>query len=276
MAPAQRRLAHYLIEHSSTAPDLTITDLAEEAGVSVGTISQLCRRLGLRGYQDLRLGIAREAVSVPPGSLAGRTDADRGASGPFASVADRVFGAGVEALTMTARQLDPRHLGSAVDLIGRAERVEWVGVGSAGLVAAEGALKLRKLGIDSVAHIDGHQQVMSAALLGDRDVLIVVSHSGRTMDVLESVQVARERGASVIAITGVAASPLARQAHVVLPTVSYDTAFQVEPMASMLAQLAMVQLLFLVLLEAGGHAAEERLARTQQALESRHVRGRLR
>ena len=47
-------------------------------------------------------------------------------------------------------------------------------------------------------------------------------------------------------------------------------------MASMLAQLAMVQMLFLVLLEAGGSVAEERLARTQQALESRHVRGRLR
>lgn len=275
MAPAQRRLAHYLIEHSSTAPDLTITDLAEEAGVSVGTISGLCRRLGLRGYQDLRLGIAREAVSVPAGGL-GSGEAETGAPGPLASAADRVFGAGVEALTMTARQLDPGHVAEAVDRIARARRVEWVGAGSAGLVAAEGALKLRKLGIDSVAHIDGHQQVMSAALLGDQDVLIVVSHSGRTMDVLESVQVARERGAAVIAITGVAASPLARRAHVVLPTVSYDTAFQVEPMASMLAQLAMVQMLFLVLLEAGGSAAEERLARTQQALESRHVRGRLR
>lgn len=275
MAPAQRRLAHYLIEHSSTAPDLTITDLAEEAGVSVGTISGLCRRLGLRGYQDLRLGIAREAVSVPTGSL-GTSQAEMEAPGPLASAADRVFGAGVEALTMTARQLDPGRVAEAAASITRARRVEWVGVGSGGLVAAEGALKLRKLGIDSVAHIDGHQQVMSAALLGDQDVLIVVSHSGRTMDVLESVQVARERGAAVIAITGVAASPLARRAHVVLPTVSYDTAFQVEPMASMLAQLAMVHMLFLVLLEAGGSAAEERLARTQQALESRHVRGRLR
>jgi DNA-binding MurR/RpiR family transcriptional regulator len=276
MAPAQRRLACYLIEHLSTAPDLTITDLAEEAGVSVGTVSQLCRRLGLRGYQDLRLGIAREAVSVPVSGRVGPAGTETDSPGPFASAVDRVFGAGVEALTMTARQLDPGHVSSAVDLIARARRVEWVGVGSAGLVAAEGALKLRKLGIDSVSHIDGHQQVMSAALLGDQDVLVVVSHSGRTTDVLESVQVARERGAIVLAITGVAASPLARQAHVVLPTVSYDTAFQVEPMASMLAQLAMVQMLFLVLLEAGGSVAEERLARTQQALESRHVRGRLR
>lgn len=277
MPPAQRRLASYLVEHHSTAPDLTITDLAEEAGVSVGTVSQICRRLGLRGYQDLRLGLAREAVSL---SLADTTRRDKGTTGspvgPTGSAADRVFGAGVEALTLTARQLDHGSVAAAVDRISHAGRVEWVGVASAGLVAAEGALKLRKLGVDSVVHADGHQQVMSAALLGAGDVLVVVSHSGRTLDVLESAQVAQAQGASIIAITGVTASPLARLADIVLPTVSFDTAFQVEPMASMLAQLAMVQALFVALLEAGGHDAMDRLARTQQVLEGRHVRGRLR
>ena len=274
MPPAQARLARYLVEHPSTAPDLTITDLAEEAGVSVGTVSQICRRLGLRGYQDLRLGLAREAVSLAIGD--GAAEGTFGGPDTPESSVDRVFGAGAEALTLTARQLDRRAVAAAVERLGRAGRVEWVGVASAGLVAAEGALKLRKLGVDSIAHADGHQQVMSAALLGEGDVLIVVSHSGRTLDVLESAEAARAGGASVIAITGVTASPLARLADTVLPTVSFDTAFQVEPMASMLAQLAMVQVLFLALLEAGGHAAADRLARTQQVLESRHVRGRLR
>lgn len=259
-----------------SAPDLGITDLAEDAGVSVGTISLLCRNLGLRGYQDLRLGLAREAVSAGmhrPATVAGP---DGPATDPLEGAIGRVFGAGTEALVETARQLDRAALAEAVERIAMARRVEWVGVGSAGLVAAEGALKLRKLGVDSVAHFDSHQQAMSAALLGPRDVLIAVSHSGRTTDVVASVQVAAEAGAQRIAITGVAASPLARLADVLLATVSYDTAFQVEPMASTLAQLAIVQLLFLAYLERAGEAAQERLARTQAALESRHVKGRLR
>ena len=280
MAPAQRRLASYLLEHLASAPDLGITDLAEEAGVSVGTISLLCRNLGLRGYQDLRLGLAREAVSASLGRepLAGIAPATlvMPSADPLEGAIARVFGAGTEALVETARQLDRAALSDAVDRIASARRVEWVGVGSAGLVAAEGALKLRKLGVDSVAHFDGHQQAMSASLLGARDVLIAVSHSGRTMDVVESVRVAGEGGAQRIAITGVAASPLARLADLVLATVSYDTAFHVEPMASTLAQLAIVQLLFLAYLEQAGEAAQERLARTQSALESRHVKGRLR
>lgn len=275
MAPAQRRLAAYLLEHAATASDLGITDLADEAGVSPGTISVLCRRLGLRGYQDLRLGMAREAVSASlPGAPAiGRQVAEDDRLG---AAVERVFGAGLESLGETARLLDLKALDLAVERLLAARRVEWVGMGSAALVAAEGSLKLRKLGIDSVAHLEGHQQVMSASLLTDRDVLVAVSHSGRTLDMLESVRVAREGGAQVLAITGVAASPLARDAHIVLGTVSYDTAFQVEPMASILAQSAVIQCLFLAILERAGDEAQERLARTQTALEGRHVKGRLR
>lgn len=279
LAPAQRRLATYLLENIATASDLSITDLADEAAVSIGTISALCRRLGLRGYQDLRLGLARDAVTAGEswanvGGAAG--ERANGASDPVEHGIARVFGAAAEALAETAKQLDRSALEEAVQLVEHAGRVEWVGVGTAGLVAAEGALKFRKLGLAAVAHFDGHQQAMSAALLGPSDVLIAVSHSGRTIDVVESVSLAREGGARVVAITGLGRSPLTDLADVVLGTASNDTAFQVEPMASTIVELGMVQLFFLVLLERGGSSVQERLARTQKALEDRHLKGRIR
>src|SRR6266508_932325 len=64
LAPAQQRLAAFLLQNLATASDYTITELADAAAVSIGTISQLARRLGLKGYQDLRLTLAREAVLV--------------------------------------------------------------------------------------------------------------------------------------------------------------------------------------------------------------------
>lgn len=281
LAPAQRRLATYLLENIATASDLGITDLAEEAEVSIGTISALCRRLGLRGYQDLRLGLAREAVTVggtraAGGNGAGESGSESGEPDAVDHGIARVFGAASEALAETASVLDRAAIEQAVDLLKAAGRVEWVGVGTAGLVAAEGALKLRKLGINAVAHFDGHQQAMSAALLGPSDVLVAVSHSGRTTDIVECVRVAREGGARIVAITGLGRSPVGDLADVLLPTVSNDTAFQVEPMASAIAELAVVQLLFLILLERGGSTTEERLARTQKALENRHLKGRIR
>ena len=219
--------------------------------------------------------MAREAVSA---LLPGAPTIGRPSSAPdgLGEAVERVFGAALEALGETGRHLDLEALGSSVGHLMTARRVEWVGVGSAGLVAAEGSLKLRKLGIDSFVQFDSHQQAMSASLLTERDVLVAVSHSGRTTDVLGPVRMARQGGARIVAITGVAASPLARASDIVLATMSYDTGFQVEPMASTIAQLAIVQLLFLAILERGGDAAQARLARTQAALEDRHVKGRLR
>ena len=187
MAPAQRRLASYLLEHVSTAPDLGITDLAEEAGVSVGTISCCAGAWGCGATRTSPGPRAR-------GGLRSAARSRRSAAGGGRRTRWRRPSHGSSA---RARRRSRRPRASWTGRAGlrrgahrRARRVEWVGVGSAGLVAAEGALKLRKLGVDSVAHFDGHQQAMSAALLGERDMLIAVSHSGRTTDVVESVRVA--------------------------------------------------------------------------------------
>jgi DNA-binding MurR/RpiR family transcriptional regulator len=276
---AQKRLALYLLENLATASDLRITDLAEEAGVSTGSISLLCRRLGLQGYQDLRLGWAREAVlaSLVDGrAILKLPDGDETSPGSIEHAIAHVFGTNAEALAESARNLDRAAVDEAVARIAAARHVEWVGVGTAGLVAVEGALKLRKLGIDAIAHVDGHQQAMSASVLTHEDVLVAVSHSGRTTDVLRCARLALGCGAGIVAITAVGSSPLASLAPIVLGTVSYDTAFQVEPMASTVAELSVVQLLFILLLERGGKKAQESLARTQRAVEPLHQTGRVR
>ena len=253
LTPAQRRLGAFLLQNLAVASDYTITDLAEAAGVSIGTISQLCRRLGLRGYQELRLGLARDAVVVEASAATHALvlrDGDEAVVGAIA----RVFGSTQEALAATAAGLEPVILARAADRLGHARRIECVGVATAGLIAAEAALKLRKLGLDAVALGDAHQQAMSAALLGPDDVLLAISHSGRTLDTLGAAQLARERGAFVVVIGGQARSPLSEVADALLLTSSSDTGFHVEPMASTVAQLAVVQTLFLLLLERMGSA----------------------
>lgn len=270
LAPAQQRVAAFLLENLAVASDYTITDLAEAAGVSLGTISQLCRRLGLKGYQDLRLALARDAVVAGTG----RTLAEGDTEAPDAVA--RVFGAAREALADTESGLDRAVLEAAAARITSARRVECVGVGTAGLVAAEAALKLRKLGIDAVAHADAHQQAMSAALLDGRDVLLAISHSGRTRDTLLAAELARETGAGLVVIAGPGRSPLAAAADLLLVAASSDTAFQVEPMASTVAQLAIVQAIFVLLLEQLGAVADDQLRRTQAAVEDRHITGRVR
>jgi len=274
LSPAQQRLAGFLLENLETASDYTITELADAASVSVGTISQLCRRLGLKGYQDLRLSLAREAVVVDATEATGhRLDLPAGPADVVRAV-ERVFGRDLEALAATASRLEATAMRTAVEAIAAARRVEIVGVGTAAFVAQEAALKLRKLGVDAVAHPDAHVQAMSSALLGPGDVVVAISHSGRTLDTLRAAQLARDGGATVIVICGEGRSPLAAVADVRLTTISSDTGFQVEPMASTVAALAIIQTVFLMVLERGGEATEGQLTKTQAAVEERHITGR--
>ena len=272
LTPAQRRLAAFLLENLAVASDFTITDLAETAGVSIGTISQLCRRLGLKGYQDLRLALARDAVVLDASAAGQRLELPDGPPAVLEAIA-RVFGSSQEALTETASRLEPTALERAAGVLAGARRIECIGVATAGLVAAEAAMKLRKLGLDAIALADTHQQAMSAALLDERDVLLAISHSGRTIDTLRTAQVARAGGAHVIVISGQSRSPLADAAHILLVTVSADTGFQVEPMASTVAAIAVIQVLFVLLLERAA-AAQDQLSMTQAAVEDRHITGR--
>ncbi len=274
LTPAQQRVATFLLANLSAASDFTITDLAEATGVSLGTISGLCRRLGLKGYQDLRLGLARDAVTLDADGTARDLRLRDGPSAVIDAVA-RVFGSGREALEDTAWGLDPAGLDETVARIVAARRVECAGVGTAALVAAEAALKFRKLGIDAVAHADAHHQAMSAALLDRRDVVLAISHSGRTTDTLRVAQLAKDAGAVLVVVTGQARSPLSAAADILLVVSSSDTGFQVEPMASTIAQLAVVQVLFLLVLGRLGASADEHLRRTQAAVEARHITGRV-
>jgi len=274
LSPAQQRLATFLLGNLDTASDYTITDLAEAARVSLGTISQLSRRLGLKGYQDLRLSLAREAVVVDAAETAGhRLDLPAGPPEVVRAL-ERSFGRALESLVETAGRLDPAAVARAVSAIRDARRVECVGVGTASFLAQELALKLRKLGIDAIAHPDLHMQAMSAGLLGHGDVLVAISHSGRTIDTIRAAELARRRGATIIAILSEGRSPLTEVATIRLPTTSSDTGFQVEPMASAIAALAVIQSIFLAVLEAAGQSGEENLSRTQAAVEDRSITGR--
>ena len=163
-------------------------------GCRWGLSPQLSRRLGLKGYQDLRLSLAREAVVVDAAETAGhRLDLPAGPPEVVRAL-ERSFGRALESLVETAGRLDPAAVARAVSAIRDARRVECVGVGTASFLAQELALKLRKLGIDAIAHPDLHMQAMSAGLLGHGDVLVAISHSGRTIDTIRAAELARRRG----------------------------------------------------------------------------------
>ncbi|MBO8126357.1 MAG: MurR/RpiR family transcriptional regulator [Firmicutes bacterium] len=260
---AQAKLAEFIIENFSEISDLSVTELASLAGVSEGTIVKFCQSLGCQGYSDFRLRAAEEAAITVPDLFYQVTEEDS-----LEGIAAKVFRSNITSLEETLRSLDFNELSRCVEAIKTARRIEFYAVGSSAFVAGEAALKLSKLGYTCIFRNDPHNQAMFAAHLGTNDLAVGVSRSGRTLDTINSLRIAREAGAVTACLTNYSAAPILAVSDIKLITSSYDKSFHAEPMASMLSHFSIIQCLFLAL--AMEDKALEYLKKTQLATEDKH------
>jgi DNA-binding MurR/RpiR family transcriptional regulator len=151
----------------------------------------------------------------------------------------------------------------------RARRIDIYGIGASGFVCQDLHQKLHRIGLLASAWPDPHAALTSAALLTGRDVAIAISHTGTTIDTVEPLRVAAGRGATTIAITNFGSSPITGYAELVLTTAARETTFRSGATASRIAQLAVVDCLFVAV-------AQRSYDQTMQALENTYaaVRGR--
>ncbi len=235
LADAERRLATYILRHPRQVLDSSITLVAGRARVSEATVVRLCRRIGCRGYQDLRIKLAGDLV-LPPRQIYEEIEPDDDSS----AVKRKVFGISIRALEETLDVLDDRALESAVEAITAARRVDFYGVGASGIVAMDAQQKFLRIGIDAQAFVDPHVQAASAALLRRGDVAVGISDSGSTRDTVHSLGVARAAGATTVAITRYGPSPIDKVAQIRLHTISSEGGIRGAAIASRMAQLAVV------------------------------------
>jgi DNA-binding MurR/RpiR family transcriptional regulator len=273
LAPAERRVADAVLADPSGVAGRSITALARQCTTSETTVVRFCRSAGFSGYPQLRLALAAEAGRAvsqgPRRALAG----DIGPGDDLATVVQKICFADARAIEDTGVQLDVEALGRVVDAVADARRVELFGVGASAIVTADLEQKLRRIGHAAFACDDAHGALTSAALLTEGDVAIGVSHTGTTYDTIEPLVEAGRRGALTVAITNFPRSPITEVVDVVLTTAARETTFRSGAMASRLAQLTVVDCLFVGVAQRHYDETVEALERTYGAIQGRRHGG---
>ncbi|MBV6756916.1 MurR/RpiR family transcriptional regulator [Rhodococcus opacus] len=195
LGPGEQRVARVVLAEPAAVVELSTAELASASGTSPATVVRACQRLGFRGFQHLRLELAR--VTPDPEAAA-------------ATPVDTAFRAAAEALTATRATIDPAGFAAVVDLIVRARRILLVGNGFSSPPIQDAALRFTTVGRSVEAPLDILGQQFSARLLTDRDVCLAVSYSGANTHTLRACAAARDRDAAVVAITSYSNTPLTR------------------------------------------------------------------
>jgi DNA-binding MurR/RpiR family transcriptional regulator len=272
LPPSERRVAEAAIADPGGVAAKTITELAAECETSETTVVRFCRAVGLKGYPDLRIGLAAAAgvedVVAPLGGIGG----DIGPRDSLADVVRKLGYADARAVEDTAAQLDLDILRRAVDVLVAAGAIDVYGVGASALIALDLHQKLHRIGRRANAWPDPDGALTSAALLGRGDVAIGISHTGATPDTVAALSEARDNGATTIAITNFPRSPIADAADLVLTTASRETTFRSGAMASRIAALTVVDCLFVGVAQRNYSRTTRALERTRTAVQGARAR----
>lgn len=272
LRPAEQRVAEHILADPAGAPNLTITELARTCGTSETTVIRFCRAIGFDGYPGLRLALASDA-GREAGSDSSGVGGDISLSDGLADVVQKVTWHDARAIEDTAHQLDVETLERVVDAVTRASRVDVYGVGASAFVAFDLQQKLHRIGRHAFAWSDTHVMLTSAALLGSGDVAFAISHSGETDDTIDALGQAAASGATTVALTNFPRSRIAIAADHVLSTAARETTFRSGATASRIAQLSVIDCVFVGVAQRTYDDARGALEATYLAVQSRRGGG---
>ena len=246
MTRSEIKIAKRLLASPNEFVRSSVRGVAADLGVSEPTILRFCRAVGCEGFKDLKFRLIQELAltqamsdqavrATKPSTPAELATRDKDPHG------DRVFDTIIEALTRTRDTLPYKDLLSSAQAIAKAGRVVVYGIGgSSATLAAEAHIRLFRLNIPIMVFTDGYTQRMSAAILGEGDVALFISSTGRPRELQESLELAKYYKATCIAITD-KDSPLGRDADICLHVgVAAVGAEEIQPSPMRFAQLFVI------------------------------------
>ncbi len=250
---AERRAADYLLAHPEDIHDLPIVTFAERAGCSEATVVRLSKRMGYEGYPELKAEFRPSEDGADIFEYRGLRPDD----GPVA-VMRKILEASAQAISDTASMIDAAAYEGALKALCRAHTIMFCGVGNAAVVAQEAYLQWIRIGFPATSAVDPDVQLVLASQLRPGDVLVAISHTGQTRTLLNVVREAARAGATVVAITNFPLSALAKQAQFVLQTAVYTAYISGEIVSKRIAELCIVESLFVNFLmrRKGAYAAQ--------------------
>jgi len=234
----ERKIADWILENPSELISHSISDVAAACGCGDATVVRFAKRLGLSGYQALKINIAQELSTSLTGSVA-FSERD-GAMDIYGKHVTEIM----TALNDTMNSLNGETLQSVADLLIGAKSITILGLGNSAPIAQDAMHKFLRAGLPAAAYSDNHMQMIVVSHLGPGDVVLAISHSGSSVDIVNAVAKAHENGAVTIAITNRGKSPIVNVCDHCLFTNAQETRHSILGMTSRIAHLAIIDTLY--------------------------------
>lgn len=261
LSKSERKVALAVLENPARIVDQNITALARTAQVSEPTVVRFCRTLGYDGWHEFKLKLAQGLALALPGLNEQPAQDDLAAD-----LINKICSRSINTLLDLRNNLRPEAIQKALDILSKANKIEFYGQGTSGIVAADAQHKFFRSGVPTVAYADPAIHSIAAALMREGDAVVAISQRGNSPALVRSVKLARRGGAEVIVLAP-SGTPLADLATVLIPI---DLIFNIDPytpISARLAYLVVIDVLAVGLALQRGPEFRKKMQNAQKALQ---------
>ena len=260
LSNADRRLAEFILENANEIVKMSIGKIAMQANVSDPTVVRFCRSLGFEGFKEFKIKLTQELAN---NNYYVHRKVKKGddVSTYIKSIGDFTL----NSLSKMLDELDVQTVERMVNLFTKASKIEFWGFGASASVAHDAHHKFFRLGVPCSFNSDPHMQAMSASVISRDALIVAISHTGRSKELIENIRFARETGVKVIGITS-KGSPLEEQCDLSIGVELDEDTNVYTPMVSRLAHLLIVDILVVGVSLAGGDEIKDHLKTIKNAL----------
>lgn len=243
-------------------PRMTISEIAAASGTAEATCTRFVRKMGFAGLADFKAALAEEGAEL--GRYLDRSNIRNDETA--CETAHKLLSSNIIALRMTQDLIRNEIIVTCAELLIRAQRIAFIGLGYSGIIAQDSYFKFLRIGMNCVAPQDNHSMRMIAAIMEPGDVIFAISHSGETAEIMDTVAIARARGLKVISLTENHRSSLRSVSDVSLTYISEETPLETGSIASKMAQFFLIDLVYTEVLKILPPSAMEKKIRTTEAV----------
>ena len=267
--PGERRIADYLLAHPERLKQCSSQALASQLNISQSSIVKFAKRLSFKGFTELKMALIEEwgQLNTQSHLASQHLHSSISLSDSPAIIAEKLCLEKQQALRSSTDNLDMVQLEQAIAAIKSARRIQITGIGGSALVAKDMAYKLMKIGYPVMSEMDSHVQITVAQSLAPGDVQIVISYSGSLKEILLAASVAKNNGATLIAVTSLQDSPLRKMANYTLDTLAEETRWRSSSISARTAQNTITDLLFVCLLQADNERSQQYINRSKEMID---------
>ena len=260
--PTERLIADCVLADPEKVITSSIAQIRLKSGASVGSIVGFCRRLGLKGFADFKIALARDLAQAGLPAMEGQQDG---------SLIEKVFHFHSQNLAETLRVNPTSSLERVSRVLEAARRIEFFSIGLSYPVAYTAYCKFVLLGLPASTEVDAHMQLITATQLKGGDVAFGISCSGTTRETVQCLEVARAKGATTVCLTNAMKSLITEHADFSLYATPSEIKYFQAPLASRVTQLALIDALFVSLALKHKNRTAGRLQQSQEELVKRRM-----